>query len=200
MKLIFEKVKTYNDPAVMDYTHELDNTFTRYFMSGKHVKNESVLSVRGGYGTIPQPDEINYRNLTFKGEPSRLTSEAISSFGVKTFPQFGGYGWYTTLYSKQTRVLAPINARVSNSRWPSYVVTIEGQNLKFVITDPDGTEYDCYRVLIRKEYLATEYVTYERTLEVPKPPNGTYEVCIRGYGARGLYSLETIPEELVVTE
>lgn len=199
MQLNFEIINQYTDGKMMDFAHDPDNLFTKYFKKGKHVLNESVKPYRGDFGNINILDELDYNNLVFENEPNRLTAQAISNFGIKNFPQFGSYGWYTTLYSNRNFVVAPINRRRSEYAHPQLSVATTSTEIVVTITDPTSVKYDCYRVMFRKQLFADEFITYERELRVPKLSPGSYDVTAIGYREGGIVSVETDIIPLVIT-
>lgn len=198
MELVFEHILTFDDGWPLNFTHEPDNIFTKYYKTGKLVKNMSVDKYKGDLWQNWENLEIDYSNLEFKNEDARLTTEAISTFGVKGFPQLGSYGWYKTLYSQQTKVLVPINRLKSEYAHPSFTITINSNDLIIDITDPEVIKYDCYRVIFRTGYFADEYISYEKTFDIPKPPQGTYYVSIIGYRDDGIISIESNVYELTI--
>lgn len=193
MKLNFEVINTYTDGELLDFTHEPDNLFTKYYKKGKHVLNESVKPYRGDFERNKLLDVLDYHNLIFENEPNRLTTEAISKFGVKNFPQFGSYGFFTSLYSGKTKVLAPINKERSTYAHPRVFATQDEHNVRVAITDPQSVTYDCYRIMFRQDLFASEFITYEREFTLPKMIPGDYELSVIGYKEGGIISVETDP-------
>ena len=85
-------------------------------MNQRRLNNESCEPING-----------DFTDLEFS-EP-RITSSIISDFGVKTFPQFGAYGWYKLLYEKRCKVVAPINASRYGDKRPVVEVTKDATNV-----------------------------------------------------------------------
>lgn len=188
MKLNFEIMNQYDNNV--NFVNEPDNLFTKYFKKGRHVVNESVRPYRGDNDVYK---ELDYTDLQFENEPSRLTTEAVSAFGVKNFPQYGSYGWYTTLYSKRTKVLAPVNKKRSTYHQPQINVDQTEELVTLTITDPVSVSYDCYRIEVRYELFATEFVTYERTFSFVPMYTGPCTITIIGH--RNDIAISSLPLE-----
>ena len=123
----------------------------------------------------------NYTSLIWENFPSTLSSQAIKRIGIKSFPQIGAIGFFTLLYENTSFILAPIFTESTYYPAPTLEIIQNYDTLTLTVVDPDSTTYDCYRVVIRNGYFAYEYVSYEVTFTVPKPPTGVYDFTVEGY-------------------
>lgn len=195
MKLNFEIVNSYTNGANMNFVHEPNNLFTKYYMSNPFVLNESVIQFIGD-----DYEPLNYNNLPFQNETNRLTAEAIEKFGVKELPEFGSYGWFTELYTNKNYILAPINATPFQYPFPTIDIIKNGPTIEITITDPDDVAYDAYRLIFREGYFATEFITYEKSISIDSLYNGEYQLSILGYRVDGVTSIESKQTTVIITE
>lgn len=186
MELKFEIVKNSNDGTLIDFVHEPDNLFTRYYKKGKYIFNESTEPYMGHFED----------DLTFKKETKRLTAQAISNFGVKKFPQYSSYGWYKTLHTNESRVLIPISKKRSTYDIPQLNVEQTGTDITITITD-NQTAYDYYRIVFRKQLFAIEFITSKKVLTIPKLLTGEYELSVIGYKDEDIVSKEMEEVEFI---
>lgn len=181
MQLEFEIVKTYNND-MLDFTHDPDNLFTKFYKDGKYISNENTEPLFGNFE----------EDLIFKKRDKKLTAKAISRFGVKNFPQFGSYAWYKTLHSNESYVLVPIGKRQSNYDYPQLSIVQTEMNITITITDPPTATYDYYRIMFRKGLFAFELVTSRKVITIPKTLTGEYELSAIGYKDEDIVSKENI--------
>lgn len=143
--------------------------------------------------------------------PSRhLTSQKVKRIGIKHFPQVGAIGFFTYLNEERSKILAPVHVKTKKYTAPSITVTENETSLIVVISPPidygadksddlfsDGSDifddgdngevntklkYICHRVIVRLDKFAIEYITYENTIDIPKPvTTGTYDIYCVGY-------------------
>jgi len=172
MELIFTEVPLRADTNIGNQGHEPDNTLIDYYLKNNRLENRSC-----------EPPLDVYTDLQWQTEKRRITSKAVARFGIKSFPGMGAYGWYHTLHENRNIVVIPINDRKVKYTPPTFTVTKANRQLTFAITQPsdEDIQYECFRIVIRNGYLATEYVTYDLTVTVIAPPPGTYEVTMFGY-------------------
>lgn len=194
MSLTFELQYTEPNLKSLKIGHENDNLLVQYFLDNDNrLNNRSAVPTNG-----------IYNDLIFSREARRITAVPVSNFGIKTFPQFGAYGFYTPLYGDGTsRVVAPINPKSNLRPEPSLVLTQDETTVTVEITDPTEITYKCYRVMFREGHFAHEFITYDKTLVVDKLdlPPGTYFVTLIGFiPEQGIASHETNPSiDFVVT-
>ena len=120
MKLDFEIINTYTEGPKINFAHDADGLFTKYYRDGKFVLNESIIPTKGILSGGVITDELDYNNLIFEPEPNRLTAQAISNYGVKDFPQFGSYGWFVLLYSQKSKLSSILERGI----WISALVVV----------------------------------------------------------------------------
>ena len=187
MELNFEVVKTYSND-MLDFTHDPDNLFAKFYKDNKYLSNESTEPYMGNFED----------DLTFKKKDRKMTAQAISEFGVKNFPQFGSYGWHKTLHTNECKILVPISKRSSNYEYPQLGITQTETNITVTITGPSTITYDYYRIMFRKNQFAYEFVTSKKVLTIPKLPVGEYEVSAIGYKDGDIVSKETVAVQVIL--
>lgn len=167
MNLTFENTLTFADGTKTYLGEEPNGLFTEFFMSADRLFNKSCYPIMGQFDA-----------LTFLEEPKRITVDAVKDFGVKTFPHFGAYGFFTPKYSPWSLVVIPINKTTGiKHQIPEVVITDTGTLIHLDITG----EYDCYRIIIRKAYFATEYVTYDEQFDFLPMYTGDCEITVIGF-------------------
>lgn len=190
MELTFTEVPLRNDNNIGNQGHEPDNTLVDYYIKNHRVENRSC-----------EPPLDVYTNLEWRNEKRRITTKTVARFGIKSFPGIGAYGWYHTLHENRNMVVIPINNRKVKYVPPTFTVTKENRQLVFAITQPSEEEiqYDCFRIVIRKGYVATEYITYNLADIVIAPPPGTYEITLMGYLGEDKISEDSEVLELTIS-
>ena len=181
MSLTFELQYTEPNLKSLKIGHENDNLLVQYFLDGDdRLNNRSTVASNGIYD-----------DLTFSREARRITAVPVTNFGIKTFPQFGAYGFYTPKYGDGTsRVLAPINPKRSTNQKPYVELEQVGTEVVARIKDPSIIQYDCFRIMFRQEHFATEFITYDKEITVKVDP-GLYNVTVMGYTDDGKHSVES---------
>lgn len=172
MELTFTEYPLRSDNNIGNQGHEPDNTLVDYYLKNHRLENISC-----------EPPLDVYANLQWQKEKRRITSKAVTRFGIKSFPGMGAYGWYHTLHENRNIVVIPINNRKVKYTPPTFTVVKANRQLTFAITQPsdEDIQYECFRITIRNGYIATEYITYDLAVTVIAPPPGTYEVTMFGY-------------------
>lgn len=166
MELTFPTTFTSSDGAPMFLGHETDNTLVEYFMSANRLKNKSVMPPGG-----------NYDCLVFASEPGRITANPVKDFGIKSFPHVGAYGFYTPLYHPTSIVVIPINRKETENAAPQVTITDTGTTIHLAIVG----EYDCYRVSVRLDYFATEFITYANEFDFTPMYTGDCTITVTGH-------------------
>lgn len=189
MVLPFEIARQFSDGTKMQFVQELTGQFTKYFLNGSFIQNQS---------TSEDIEELNYETCLFYTEPKRLTANSITNYGVRSFPHFGSYGFYTVKYTGDSLVLMPINNNDGKENAPTVNAAINGSLIDIAITDPLSKSYMAYRVVFRQGNFTTEYVNYNKTFSKPLLASGTYALSVRGYGEDGVHSIESEPISFVV--
>lgn len=181
MELTFEEVLTFDNKDRLQFGHEPDNLFIEYYLRDKRLENQSSDPYMG-----------DFNNLDWKTEARRITAVPVSNFGIKTFPQFGAYGFFTPKYGDGTsKIISPINKKRSINEQPYLEITQIGPNVKVNIYHPRSNVYDCYRIMFRDEWFATEFITYDLEFITDSLPPAEYDVTAIGYSDKGLVSIES---------
>lgn len=182
MKLEFETIIYDAHKLKIGFGHEPDNLFIQYYMDEQErLSNQSA-----------DPGMGDFTSLAWKREARRITASPVTNFGIKTFPQFGAYGFYTPKYGDGTsRVIAPINPKRTTSQAPYVELEAVGNGEVLVkVKDPSRIQYDCFRIMFRQEWFADELITYDEEITVKVDP-GTYDVTVIGYTDDGRHSIES---------
>ena len=167
--------------------HEQDNKLLQYYMEKDRTYNQ-----------VSSPNKGDYSALTFKPLTNRTPVKSFSKFGIKTFPKIGAYGWFRNKYGQGTQVLFPLSKPQTLYEPPTFSYAQTANTVKITIVPPASVIYECYRVIFRLGHFATEYITYDTLLEVPKPDSGTYDLSVIGYRDTGETSEETTAQPIVV--
>ena len=166
MELALSEVYTFNDGSKTFVSHEPDNTLIEYFMANNRLGNKSTV-----------PPQGNFDGLTFKSEPRRITPQPVKDFGVKSFPHFGSYGFYTPLYTPTSIVVIPINREQTKTDEPEVTITDTGTTIHLSITG----DYECFRVVVRLDYFATEFITYDTEFDFMPMYDGECTITVIGH-------------------
>lgn len=155
---------------------------------------------------------IEYDNLegtSWETDGQSLTTQKVRRIGIKHFPQVGAIGFWTLLNEERSKILVPVHHEAIRYEQPDFAVEETGDTLIFYMHSPedlpdsvtdevidavgsDKIQYQCYRIILRLDKFALEYVTYEQVLEIPKPTTtGTYDAYCIGYIHEG----EAVSEE-----
>lgn len=188
MQLVFTQAATLNpDGTKIQVGHEPDGELVQYFLNSDRVRNSSYKVVLG-----------NYSAVSFSAIPNRIPSRNYVRFGIKTFPKIGAYGWFRSKYENITHMLVPLRNIPTKYTPPTFSFT-QTTTVNIVIVPPSTVTYECYRIIFRDAYYSFEVITYDTTVSVEKPRNGTYELYIIGYRSTGETSEETPRQSIVIT-
>lgn len=125
---------------------------------------------------------VDYDEVLWNKPKKRITSQKIDRLGLKAFPGIGAIAFYKLAYRNTSRILAPVNTKSTKYNAPTFTMEETDTTFIFHCSSPKDVTYTCYRIILRLEKFAHEYVTYEETLEVPKPATtGTYDIYCVGY-------------------
>lgn len=181
MQLTFENILTYENKKNMHLAHNPDNKLLSYYQDGLFLK------AAGAY-----PPGGNYEDLAFIGEPNTMTSGPVKDFGLKSFPHIGAYGYYTPMYQPTSIVVYPLNKVQERTYAPSVEVSVDGLHISLEIT----ANYECYRIILRKEYFAVEFITYDNNFEFDSPYTGECFLSVIGH-SREISTTSTPWEQLI---
>lgn len=175
-----------------------DGEIVQYYIDDTGVPGDKnsfaigVLNQKEGYY-----DYYNYPELIWNKQRRRITTRRADRLGIKAFPGVGACAFYKLAYQVLSKIVIPVNNRQKLYPYPTQTVTITGNNMHFVFTDPEKVSYQCYRVVLRCGEYAEEHITYEHELDCPLPQmNGEYEAYTQGYIAEGEEVSELSPEYL----
>lgn len=176
------------DGQLIQMGHEPNNELIQYFRKNDRIQND-----------MAEPNKGNYTGLVFDPITNRVPTKPYTLFGIKTFPKMGAYGWFRTKYEHITHILVPLVSPQVRYAPPTFTFTQTSTTVQITIVPPGSVEYDCYRILFRNGYFATEYITYDTFADVPKPATGEYELYIIGYRSTGEISEETPRQAIAVS-
>lgn len=184
MELTFEISMTHDDGGKTFCGHEPNNVFIKYYQESQRLGNKSA-----------EPYLGDFTNLTFKSEPRRITHHTVKNFGVKSFPRLGAYGFYTPSYAETSFMVVPINRQFPYHDIPEVTITDTGTTIHLRING----DYECYRIIVRKDYFATEFITYDTEFEFIPMYDG--ECLISVYGHSNEIAVTSNPyEEYIILE
>ena len=164
---------------------EPNSTLYAYYLQENVTQDQNCLITLGDYSSPPWSDL-----------KQSLTNKKVDRIGVIHFPQVGAMAFWSLLNEQKCQILAPVHHEVVKYPKPNFTVQETADSLIFHMSPPeeihvpadishivgDVTKYMCYRVVLRLDAFALEYITYEETLEVPKPATtGTYDIYCVGY-------------------
>lgn len=185
MELTFENTLTFTDGNKTCHSHEPNNTFTEFYLGETRVGNKDADPVYG-----------NFSALSFVGKPRRLTHQPVKNFGVKTFPHVGSYGFYTPIYSPTSFVVIPINRQQSTDAAPVVTLTDTGTDIHVEI---EGN-HTCYRIEVRLDYFATEFITYDTNFYFTPMYTGTCTITVTGFSNEISLMSAPFETEMVLTD
>lgn len=184
MELQFELSMTFDEGGKTFLGHEPNNDFVAYFMNNKRIGN-----------IYTQPNLGDFTDLTFHAEPRRMTPHPVKDFGIKSFPRFGAYGFYTPLYTPGSIMVFPINA-IQDAMFneaPGVVITDTGTTMHVVIT----SDYECHRIVVRQGYFAEEFVTYDTEFDFTPMYDGECTISVIGHSNE--IAVTSLPYETTMT-
>lgn len=150
---------------------EPDSNLWEYYIANDRATDRSVLISMG-----------DYSNPEWSKTAKHMTSLEVKRIGIKHFPQIGAIGFFTLLHEERSKILAPIHTKLKKYTAPIFLIEETDNTFIFRCASPKDTTYICYRIVLRLGDFAIEYITYEDTLEVPKPETtGTYDIYCIGY-------------------
>lgn len=185
MQLSFATELTFNEGLKTCLSHEPDNTFTAFFLKDKRIGNKSA-----------DPIDGNFVDLVFAAEPRRMTANPAKDFGVKTFPHFGSFGYYTPLYGATSIMLIPINRKQDKRNMPDVVITDTGTTIHLAITG----DYECYRIIVRLDYFATEYITYDDEFDFVPMYTGDCIITVIGHSNETSVTSKPFEQEMALVD
>lgn len=131
---------------------------------------------------------VTYDTLVWEPPKWRITSKRIERLGLKAFPGIGACAYFKQMYSPKCSLLVPVNSRPATRPSPpgQQVEWVNDYTLHFTISNPPGIEYVCFRIVLRCDSYAEEYITYDKEIDVEIPKmNGTYVATTQGYFDEG---------------
>ena len=150
--------------------HEHDNELVQYYI----------------YDSFAGDKASTYPVGTWGKPGTRLTRKEIQDMGIKSFPRLGAFGFFKYKYNGKSAIMVPINIEQVLYTAPVLAMTVVDNDITFTITPPTDVTYECYRITLRCDYFALEYITYRETLTVSIPSvKGTYEIVCVGYVSEG---------------
>ena len=127
-------------------------------------------------------EPIDYSNINLNHHTERFARGKVSRIGVRSFPSFGGYGFYKDKNTGLSTIVCPINPITIKHKAPTLKLSYSGGRCHFEIEPPKGSNYECYRIVFSNGDFSEEYITYETTYDCDAPGVlGTYEVYCIGY-------------------
>lgn len=173
-----------------------DGEIVQYYIDSEGIpadKNSHAIGVYNKYSN--QYEYFDYPELKWNSQKRRITTRKADRLGVKAFPGVGACAFYKIAYQVLSKVVIPVNNRQKLYPHPTQVVTVTGNTMHFVFTDPEDVTYQCYRVVLRCGEYAEEHITYEHELDCMLPQmNGEYEATVQGYISEGEEVSEISPE------
>ena len=166
MELNLTEMFTFTEGSKTFMSHEPDNTFIEYFMADNKLGNKSAMTSFGVFD-----------GLVFNNEPRRITPQPVKDFGVKSFPHFGSYGFYTPIFTPTSIAVIPINRKQDNYDIPDVVITDTGTTIHLSING----YYECYRIVVRLSYFATEFITYDSEFDFIPMYDGECSITVTGH-------------------
>lgn len=153
--------------------HEEDSSIYNYYIDDELAAIDTSSSIHEGH----------YESVAFSNPDRHLTTRAVDRIGIKNFPGIGAIGFYKDAYSDESRIVAPI--LIEGKRYDAPTITtaeIVDDKLHIVIQPAKDIQYTCYRVIVRQQQFAFEYITYKTECFVDKPTvKGDYIVYCIGY-------------------
>lgn len=157
--------------SISHLAEEPNSVLWQYYIENDRTSDRGATISMGDYSNPPWGKDMRH-----------LTAQKVRRIGVKHFPQIGAIGFWTLLYEERSKILAPIHGKSKKYTAPSLNVTEKTDTILFKCTSPKDIQYVCYRIILRLNQFAVEYITYEDTIEVPKPQTtGTYDIYCVGY-------------------
>lgn len=157
--------------TISHLAEEPNSVLWQYYIENDRASDRGATISMGDYSNPPWGKDMRH-----------LTTQKVRRIGIKHFPQIGAIGFWTLLYEERSKILAPIHGTSKKYAAPNLNVTEKTNTILFKCTSPKNIQYICYRIILRLDQFAVEYITYEDTIEVPKPETtGTYDIYCVGY-------------------
>lgn len=193
-------------PKLVSYLHIIheaeDGEIVQYYIDDTGVPGDKNSYAIGVYNKDTYSyDYHDYPELIWNEQKRRITTRKADRLGLKAFPGVGACAFYKLAYQVLCKIVIPVNNRQKLYPYPTQEVTITGNNMHFVFTDPEKVTYRCYRVVLRCGEYAEEHITYEHELDCPLPQmNGDYSATVQGYISEGEEVSELSPEFLFTVD
>ena len=127
-------------------------------------------------------EPIDYSNINLNHHTESFARGKVSRIGVRSFPSFGGYGFYKDKNTGISTIVCPINPIPIEHKAPTLRFSYSGGRCHFEIEPPKDSNYECYRIVFSNGDFSEEYITYETVYDCDAPRVvGTYEVYCIGY-------------------
>lgn len=168
-----------------EYMGNPNPTLVQSLMIGNEPKNDIwqyYMYNEYAFDKGAQIDYGNYDTLEWQKATRHLSNQKVRRMGIKHFPQVGAIGFFTLLNEERSKILAPVH--VKSTKYTTPIFTMEETDTTFIFhcSSPKEVTYACYRIILRLDKFAHEYITYEETLEASKPATtGTYDIYCVGY-------------------
>lgn len=191
MSLNFDAELTLETSTFSFLGHEPNNNLYNYYINAKNRASDKLSAPYMG----------TYDSLSWGDEQHHMTVRAVSKIGIKHYPHIGAMGFYKDKYTGISWILIPIHVEHTAYSPPTLSITLGSTAVAVTITPPDDVTYTCYKIIMRSDYFADEYVVYKTTTEVPIPSViGDYDVWAIGYNeTTGICSLDSNIETLSIT-
>lgn len=180
------------EPSTLPFLgHEPNNQFYNYYINKSNRASDKMTT----------PPLGTYSALTWSNELHHMTSRAVTKIGIKSFPHIGAIGFYKDKYTGISWVLAPIQLDQPKYKAPILAISLDTSSVNITITPPAKISYTCYKIIMRNNYFAVEYVVYDIVTKVPIPEViGAYDVWAIGYNeTTGICSLDSNVIEVSIT-
>lgn len=167
MELSIELSFTTDEGNKIFHGHEPNNDFVAYYMNDERIGNKYSVPIMG-----------IFTDLVFVKEPRRMTPHRVKDFGIKSFPRYGSYGFYTPKYGTSSIMVIPINREFPLTDAPVVTITDTGT---LVHLDIAGPEYECYRIIVRNDDFAEEFITYDNEFDFLPMFDGECYIAVYGH-------------------
>lgn len=171
--LKFEYILDMADKEVGSTYSELDSNITTSYKVKDFLKDKTADVVNGEF------DLVNLEDWT--SGPSKLTKGEILSFGVKTFPGIGPYGFYTDNESR-TSIKIPIRKPGDLPKIKELTLTNKANTISYELSG-DIAIYEFVRIIADGVNDSYEFMTSKISGEILKPAgmSGEYSFTCIGY-------------------
>jgi hypothetical protein len=181
MLLEFQQIATF-DGHNIEMVPELDNRISIYDL-------EDVVGRRTASDNMDIPIELKRSNQLF-------SSQALISYGVRSFPHLGPYAFWREKYSDNTRIVVPLYNE-DKGNLPTLTLSVDNGHVNYSITPPSSSNYYCYKIHFTKGWNRRDIVTYELEGSI-ELEEGEYQVTCRGYSKDGYNSALTADQFITV--